>query len=260
MLALLLVAAVGLVSAAPKELEVWFLTRPKTASLEQWMLPAKAAGVKVALACEPMGEFCFDPQVGLYPKQEVPGSRPVDVSELKLDGDIPQLPTAKSLDRSIISCDPNFAFDLFCGEARPEKVKAEGVAFEIWIDTSSSMREMDWADKEGHCHREAFVKRLDGLCGFQQKVSVMMYDVSLREMGTMAAACQSAGQNDTKRLMDWIERATAKKLIVITDVNEYTKEFGDFIESHHGKIRGDRGSFTAQEIVALADGLKSSCR
>lgn len=258
---LLLSLLLSVAQAAPKELEVWFLTPPKSATLERWLLPPSARRTQLALACEPMGDYCFDPQVGLYKKQDAGGPEFVDPSDVKLDAELPHLPTATSVDRSLISCDSKNAFDMFCGQARPEaKAKAEGVNFEIWIDTSSSMREMDWADPQGHCQREAFVKRLDELCGFQKKVSVMMYDVSLREMGTIASACQSTGQNDTKRLMDWIERATAKKLIVITDVNEYTKEFGDFIEARHGKVRGDRGSFTAKDIVALADGLKSSCK
>lgn len=248
------------VAAAPKELEVWFLTPPKSAMLERWMSPLKRPAVKVAeVACEQIGDYCFDPQIGLY-KKEDQTIKDVAPAEVKLESDLPQLPTATSVDRSLISCDPKYAFDMFCGEARPvNAAKKEGANLEIWIDTSSSMREMDWPDSEGHCHRETFLKRLDIKCGFQRKASVMMYDVSLREMGTMASACQAAGQNDTGRLMDWIERSNAKKLIVITDVNEYTKKFGDFIESHHGKIRGDRGSFTAKDIVNLADGLNATC-
>lgn len=260
MLGLFLGLMLSSVNAAPKELEVWFLTPPKTASLERWLAPQLKPKAQWALACEPMGDYCFDPQIGLYKKNDA-GPENVDLNAIKLEEELPRLPTAKSVDRSLVSCDPNYAFDLFCGEARPEsKAKSGPVEFEIWIDTSSSMREMDWADPQGHCQRESFLKRMDELCGFQKKVSVMMYDVSLREMGTMASSCKSSGQNDTKRLMDWIERATAKKLIVITDVNEYTKEFSDFIKAHFGKVRGDRGSFTAKDIVALADELKSSCR
>lgn len=260
MLGLLLGLMLSGASAAPKELEVWFLTPPKSASLERWLGPHVRPTSTWALSCEPMGDYCFDPQVGLYKKNDVAPDI-VDPGTVKLEEDLPHLPTAKSVDRSIVSCDPNYAFDLFCGEARPEAAAKKGpVEFEIWIDTSSSMREMDWADPQGHCQREAFLKKLDESCGFQKKVSVMMYDVSLREMGTIASSCKSSGQNDTKRLMDWIERATAKKLIVITDVNEYTKEFSDFIKAHFGKVRGDRGSFTARDIVGLADEIKSSCR
>lgn len=251
----------GVAQAAPRELEVWFLTPPKTAQLERWMSPARPQGTKVAeLACEQIGDFCFDPQVGLY-ERKAEATKETDAPVLRPEGDLPHLPTATSIDRSLISCDPKYAFDMFCGEARPEAKKVESTSkVEIWIDTSSSMREMDWPDAQGHCHREAFLKKVDEICGFQKKASVMMYDVSLREMGTIASSCQAAGQNDTKRLMDWIDRSEVKHLIVITDVNEYTKEFGDFIEKQHGKIRGDRGSFPARDIVDLADTFKSACR
>ena len=243
---------VGAAQAAPKELEVWFLTPPKTAMLERWMAPMRPAAKQIAeAACEQIGDYCFDPQLGLYKKEGTnPLAESIDPADVKLDSDLPLLPSASSVDRSLISCDPKYAFDMFCGKAVPEAVKKEGANLEIWIDTSSSMREMDWPDAQGHCHRETFLKRLDIKCGFQKKASVMMYDVSLREMGTMASACQSVGQNDTARLMDWIERSNA---------NEYTKKFGDFIETHHGKIKGDRGSFPASEIVNLADSLNATC-
>lgn len=42
-----------------------------------------------------------------------------------------------------------------------EAVEAEKASsFEIWVDTSSSMREMDYTDKEGGCYRKSLLKDL----------------------------------------------------------------------------------------------------
>lgn len=247
--------------AAPRDLEVWFLTPPKTSYLEKFLRDKTQVVARLGQApnCEAIGDYCFDPQIGLYKKNDNQFV-PLDPVDVKLDEELPQLPSAKSLDRNLIDCDPKNAFDLFCGKAKPVETQASSTNLEIWMDTSSSLREMDFADKDGSCNRERFLRQLDGVCPFQKKVSVMMYDVSIREMGAMNSACQAVGQNDTKRLMDWIERSEAKHLIVITDVNEYGKDFADFISAHHGKIRGDRGSFTSADLIPLAQGLGATCK
>ncbi len=258
MIILVLLSFLGAAHAAPKELEVWFLTASKSAELERRLFPGPVRGVRVAQACEQVGDYCFDPQVGLYKPTAAPPDRPENEF---VPEELPQLPSAKSVDRSLVSCDPKYAFDLFCGKAVPEPSKGVPTpALEVWIDTSSSMREMDWADAQGHCRREAFLKKLDEACGFQRKVSVMMYDTSKREMGSMSSACQNVGMNDAKRLMEWIENSEAKKLVVVTDVHELQKEFADFLAAHGARLRGDKGSFTGQDMVAAADALASSCR
>ncbi len=60
--------------------------------------------------------------------------------------------------------------------------------------------------------------------------------------------------------MEWIDESMAPKVIVITDVNEYNKEFADFISARNGTVRGDSGSFTAGQLAPLADTLASACR
>jgi hypothetical protein len=258
MISLVLGWLITTVAAAPRELEVWFLTPPKTAALEQWLYPVRMKSPLWAQSCEAIGDFCFDPGIGLYRKNQRELEKdPVFIPEKEL----PQLPTAHSVDRSLVSCDPNYAFDMFCGEARPESTKAvSALKLEIWFDTSSSLREMDTADAQGNCHRKKFLESLSGECPFQQKVRVKMYDLSLAEMPSMASACQAQGQNNTKRLIEWIEASEVPKLIVITDVNEYHKEMADYISSRNGKVRGDSGSFTAADLVPLAATLAATCR
>ncbi len=203
-----------------------------------------------------MGDFCFDPQHGLYKKNDIT-QEVVETSKIDTDG--PSIPAAKSIDRNLIDCDPKNYFDVFCGKARPE-AKAGVAKLEVWIDTSSSMREFDFSDKEGYCQRKGFLKDLDQACGLNQKVNVMMFDTSIKQVGSVDSVCTSQGQNDYKRLMDWIERSDAQKLIVITDIYEFHKEFADFIESKHGKFRGDKDPLTAVKMAALSSELAKSCK
>jgi hypothetical protein len=170
------------------------------------------------------------------------------------------IPAAKSVERELIDCDPKNYFDVFCGKAR--KDGSPGSAnVDLWIDTSSSMREFDFSDKQGNCHRKSLVQALDSAgCGFNQKVNVMMFDTSLKQAGGMGDLCSNQGLNDYKRLMDWIERSSAKKLVIITDIYEFHKEFSDFIESKHGKLRGDKDAMTGAQMAQLASELAKSCK
>lgn len=251
----------GLISfsafAAPKEIEVWFVSHAKVSLLNdllnrpQYIYRAPTA----ELECQEMGDYCFDPQYGLYKKDDA-FNETVEVKKIETEG--PTIPVGKSVERDLITCDPKNYFDVFCGKARKE-VQATS-KLDLWIDTSSSMREFDFSDKEGGCHRKSLVRALDRSCGFNQKVNVMMFDTSIKQAGSMDALCNNSGLNDYKRLMDWIERSEAKKLVIITDIYEFHKDFSDYIESKHGKFRGDKEPFTAKELVTLADELAKSCK
>lgn len=243
--------------AAPKEIEVWFISNSKTALLIELLnRPQFIYRSPVAeLQCQEMGDFCFDPQYGLYRKDD----SSLDIVETsKIASDGPSIPSSKSVDRELIDCDKNNKFDIFCGKAKAEaKVTTK---LDIWIDTSSSMREFDFPQKDGGCHRKSFMKQIDEVCGFNQNVNVMMFDTSIKQAGTIDQLCNNQGLNDYKRLMDWIERSEAKKLVVITDIYEFHKEFSDYIESKNGKFRGDKDPLTAKQMVDIADQLAKSCK
>ena len=87
-----------------------------------------------------------------------------------------------------------------------------------------------------------------------------MFDTSIKQAGSMDQLCNNQGLNDYKRLIDWIERSNAKKLIVITDIYEFHKEFADYIESINGKFRGDKDPLVAQEMLSMVDTLAKSCK
>jgi hypothetical protein len=243
--------------SAPREIEVWFISNAKTALLEKILNRPHyiTRAPTVELQCQEMGDYCFDPQYGLYKKDDA-NLEIVETKKIETDG--PVIPAAKSLDRELIDCEKGNKFDIFCGKAKPESKSV--TKLDIWIDTSSSMREFDFTQKDGSCHRRSFMKEIDEACGFNQGVNVMMFDTSLKQAGNMEDLCNNQGLNDYKRLMDWIERSDAKKLIVITDLYELHKEFADYIESKKGKLRGDKEPLTAKQMVDLADQLAKSCK
>lgn len=241
------------VIAAPESLEVWFLSAHKKAQIENQLKEPLYVfrSLTAELECQEMGEYCFDPQYGLYKKNDADKA-------VKFVEETPSLPAARSVDRNLINCDSKNFFDVFCGKA--QAVKAPSYKLDLWIDTSSSMREMDFSDKQGDCFRKSLVRRLDNKCKFNQSVNVMMFDTSIKQAGTMDSLCQNQGLNDQKRMIDWIERSDAKKLVIITDLNEYQKEFADYIESKKGKLRGEKDPLVASELLNLVDDLARSCR
>lgn len=258
-LALILISFSAL--AAPKEIEVWFVSNAKVSLLNdllnrpQYIYRAPTA----ELQCQPMGDYCFDPQFGLYKKDDANLEAPEAVDIKKIESDGPNIPAAKSVERELIDCDPKNYFDVFCGKAKKELPQAT-TKLDLWIDTSSSMREFDAQGKDGSCYRKSLAQQLDDVCGFNRKVNVMMFDTSIKQAGGPDSLCMNQGLNDYKRLIDWIERSDSRKLIVITDIYEFHKEFADYIESKHGKFRGDKEPLTAKQMADLADELAKSCK
>lgn len=239
---------------------MWFISNSKVSLLNELLnRPQYVYRAPTAeLQCQPMGDYCFDPQFGLYKKDDANPEAPETVDTKKIETDGPNIPAAKSVERELIDCDPKNYFDVFCGKAKKEVQAA--AKFDLWIDTSSSMREFDPQDKEGSCFRKSLANQIDNVCGFNQKVNVMQFDTSIKQAGGPDSLCTNQGLNDFKRLIDWIERSEVKKLVIITDIYEFHKEFADYIESKHGKFRGDKDPLTAKQMADLADELAKSCK
>lgn len=254
----LLLILIQFASAAPQSIEVWFLSAHKKAEVEHMInqRPYVLHSLTAQMECQEMGDYCFDPQYGLYKKDDLGA----EVDATKVSGEkVPSIPSAKSVDRELINCDPKNYFDIFCGKARKE-ASGGNAKLDLWIDTSSSMREMDFSDKDGSCFRKSMMQKLDNTCGFNSKVNVMMFDTSIKQAGSMDSLCQNQGLNDQKRLMDWIERSNAPKLVIITDIYEFHKDFSDYIESKHGKFRGDKDPILASQLLDMVDELAKACR
>lgn len=236
---------------------MWFVSNAKKAQLEELLNRPQYVfrSYTAALECQEMGDYCFDPQFGLYKKDDIEAN--VNTGKV-VEEKGPGIPAAKSVDRELINCDKTNYFDVFCGKAKAQQQM--NAKLEIWIDTSSSMREFDFSDKEGGCYRKSLLNRLDQTCAFNQKVNVMMFDTSIKQAGSMDSVCLNQGLNDYKKLIDWIERSNAQRLVVITDIYELHKEFADYVESKHGKFRGDKEPMTAPQLLSLVDELAKSCK
>lgn len=240
--------------AAPQNLEVWFISQDKkTVLLDKIKEPLLFSSPMVSRACEPIGDYCFDPQYGLYkPENEW---EPVSVGKSKEENSL--APTG--FDRNLIDCDKKNGFDIFCGKAKPiTSVAKEDL--ELWIDTSGSMREFDFTDEHGGCYRKSLVTRLDAQCSFGKKLNVMMFDTSIKQVGSFDSLCLNVGLNSTTRMIDWIERSEVKNLVIITDLNEYTKEFADFLEIKKAKLRGEEGDFFARSLLDEVPTLVRMCK
>lgn len=243
--------------AAPSILEVWYLSNAKITELNKLLdRPTLVYYPRTAeLQCQEMGDYCFDPQVGLYKKDDV--GTAVEAKEVSDKGG-PEIPVKGAIDRELIDCDKGNYFDIFCGKARKEEVNP--TKLEMWVDTSSSMKEFDYLDKDGSCYRKQLITSVDKTCGFNRSLNVMMFDTSMKQAGTIDSLCQNQGLNDYKKLMNAIDRSTAKKLVVITDIYELHKEFDDYLKSKHAIVRGDKEPLTAQKLLGLADHLANLCK
>lgn len=239
--------------AVPQNLEVWFISHDKkTVLLDQIKEPMKLSSQMVSRQCEPMGDYCFDPQYGLYKPDN-------EWEAVYLDEKV-EKPAKEpaGFDRDLIECDKKIGFDIFCGKAT--SVKKINYELEVWIDTSGSMREYDFTDEHGGCYRKSLVTRLDDQCPFGKKLNVMMFDTSIKEVGSFDTLCTNVGLNSTARMIDWIERSEAKNVVIITDINEYTKEFSDYLSSKNAKLKGEKGELPIRALLDEVSTLARMCK
>lgn len=240
--------------AAPQNLEVWFIAQDKKTVLHQEIdEKILISRPMVSRPCEPVGDYCFDPQYGLYKPDNEWQAVSIDKES---ESSSPQV--LQGFDRDLINCDQKNGFDIFCGKASSEKVIKQDL--EVWIDTSGSMREFDFTDEHGGCYRKSFITRLDAQCPFTKKLNVMMFDTSIKQIGNFDSLCLNQGLNSTKRMMDWIERSEVKTLIMITDINEYTKEFADFLLLKGAKLKGEKGDFHSRSLLGEVSTLVRACK
>jgi len=241
------------VFAAPKNLQIWFVSHKKislnTSHLERKLFFSPKVAAR---ECQEMGDYCFDPQVGLYKREDgFISSTPGKLNELPIK-------LESSLDRDLVTCDEKNYFDIFCGSTKSLPISESRL--EVWIDTSSSMREFDPLDSAGSCFRKSFAQRLSMDCSLGKKPTFKVFDTSVKNASGHDSFCQNEGLNDYKKLMDEIERSQAHTLIIITDIYEFTKEFADFVEAKMGTFKGDKDSLVTKDLVDLATDLAKTCQ
>lgn len=177
--------------------------------------------------CIKMGEHCFHPQYGIV----------IEGKEKKENG-----VKSKNIDYKAVSfeqvdelkCSAGEYFDFYCGKVKEDKKKPN--QFEIWIDTSSSMKRVDREDKSGYCERRYFVSNLQNSC--KTRANIHAFNTSKKEILNEAYLCTTVGSNDQKRLVRWAKSSNVKHLVIVTDVDEYNGEFREFLDNFGAKIEG----------------------
>ncbi|MCK5074058.1 MAG: hypothetical protein KAQ98_11580 [Bacteriovoracaceae bacterium] len=246
------------VEAVPRNVEVWFLSAPKTASINELLDSIEKMEFYSMLVevdpyeCVPMGDGCFHPQTGFSPK------KPMVLKKVIRERPT-QLKTINAVDVSLVECDKNNYFDIFCGKSKKIK-KLSKNRLEIWVDISASLRQVDYSKKPDYCERRSFVAKVIDNCP-ENKVQVAIFNTAIKEMGDLASLCANYGLNNEDRLIEWIERSEAEKVIVITDINEYSSKFSDYLESIGATIKGVgvTGIF-AKELVDMSSEVISYCK
>jgi hypothetical protein len=246
--------------AMPQKIEVWFLSIDKKTSYNQ--IPGIKYLGEVATACQRMGEYCFDPQLGLYkPGSEKNGEvESVEAVEFTQTQDIEQIDHATSLDRQVVNCDGTSFFDIFCGSAKkPGKAKHK---LEIWIDVSHTMKQIDYAGegKGAMCKRQSFLEILDLSCPLHKAYEVQLFNETLRQMGMKDQTCLNFGLNNQERLMKKVTESKIPHLIIITDIFEASEKFITFFEKQNALIKGIEKPLYAKDLKGLVKVAASYCK
>lgn len=247
--------------AYPKHLEVWFLSIDRTSFLDDLLPKQKYSPMTAKLQCQQMGDYCFDPQVGLYKLGE--GDKiqeEMDYEEMDKAEKHKNIDSATSLDREMIKCDKNSSFfDIFCGKAK--EVKKSKTNLEIWVDISSTMKQVDFNGFDKMCKRESFLRGLNTKCPLNKKMKVYMFDESKKELGAFDRVCLNAGLNQVDRIMRDIKISKANNLIIITDIFEASEKLVNFIEVEaKGIARGIEKPIYAKDLKKDIARMQKMCK
>lgn len=252
------------VFALPGKLEVIFLSHGSSAILEDIIKKHENLKISKQLAanelspkdCVPMGGGCFHPQLGFVERKGTILKANPDLEEKETNTG--QMKVFNSTDVDLIKCNKEYYFDIFCGKAKKEKSKSES-SFEIWVDTSSSMRGVDFSKEIDFCHRRSFIERIQKAC--TKDVSVSIFNTSIKALGDPSGVCRNYGNNNQRRFFDWVNGSSAKHLLVITDIDEMSKELKSYLDRVGGIIRGvGSNEIPASKLISLVDSYLSSCK
>lgn len=279
--------------ASPDRLEVIFLSQSKTASIinllnkktkniylskaiaqngsegyeEEYVIDfSDPEGFEDAapmrnLECTPMGDGCFHPQLGYL--TEVPGAMKPGKKGIEKKPEAPKkedpfkLNTFNADDISLVECQEGRYFDIFCGKESRKPIKTADL--EIWIDTSSSLRNIDYTSEENYCERRFFASKMKNDC--KAGVSFSIFDTARRSLGSYDNLCDYVGSNDGRRMVSWIEANSAKHLVIITDVDEYHGVFREYLERTNATVHGIGATqVTAKDLSGFIPKISKSCK
>lgn len=238
--------------AIPKHIEVWFLMPDEMGLLEKHFNGDEPVySEKLAQnVCIPYGDQCFDPNIGLYPNPNKNLKKEIKIEKKQKKNN----KYVSSVDTDMISCDKNYYFDMFCGQAK--NIKKSFSKLEVWIDISTSFRELDPSSLDGRsCKRRTYVNRIKEKCG--ANMDVFVFDTSFKRVSGLDATCMAKGMNDQKRMMRWLRNSQAKNLLFITDINEASEEFIEFLREMAATIHESK---TTAELLKSVPQAWAMCK
>lgn len=244
--------------ATPKKIEMIFLSPEKISFLikqldeYQSMKKSKIYAQNDLDHCVPMGEGCFHPQYG-YIEKEVEQKK---IDPEMLENKKLELKTFNAVETSLVNCDKNNYFDIFCGKEKKDIARGE---IEVWFDISSSLRTVDYNKDPDQCARRVFMEKIMKAC--KEKINISIYNTSIKEIGDHSSACLAYGTNDEGRLLSWLKNSEAKHLLLVTDIDEMSLEMKNFLEAQGAKLKGDGvKAFTAKDLIDYAKEFITICR
>lgn len=249
--------------AAPDKIEMIFLSPQKVSQLLKLIEKGKTENLPAMLAqadqasdnCMPMGDGCFHPQFGYMDKKPSGDGIKTPPVVIAKDPEL-QLKTFNDSSVSLINCDKENYFDIYCGKARANAKPAD---VEIWFDISSSLKTVDYNRDPDNCGRRSFMTKV--MEGCKDNVRVSVYNTSIKEVGDFSSVCMAYGTNDQSRLLQWIKASSAKTLLIVTDVDEVSREMRDFLEGHGAKIIGDGVKpFSSTDLINYANDFTKTCK
>ena len=222
-------------NAEVERVDVYFLSRPTSVfniPKDQPLLKGLYTENSFDENCVPMGDGCFHPQYGYVEKEGTTkeDNKDKDAKEIKLK-------TINSEEVDLVNCDDEFYFDLYCGkEKKIKENKKEVNDFEIWIDTSSSMRLVDYSSDDAYCDRRRLVASLKSHC--KKNIEMSVFNTAKKRLSTLDNLCINHGTNDGDRMVSWLKQTQTKHVVIITDMEEYIGAFREYLDSIGANIHG----------------------
>jgi len=246
--------------AKPKHIELWFLSIDRSGFLREIIPAGPATQMVAALQCQKMGEYCFDPQVGLYKPGGERGQE-IEMSKVEDKNSYDFIAPHEGADRGMIECDENPGFfDIFCGKSKKKKLAGK-TKLEVWVDVSSTMKQVDFMGFDKECRREMFLRSLAKTCPLNEKMKVYSFEETRKEVGAFDRVCLSGGLNKMSNIIRDLKASTAGSVIIITDIFEAEEKFIDAIESMgNSVIRGLKKPMYSVDLKQRLQSVRKLCK
>tara|TARA_Y100000031_G_C7931256_1_gene252807 strand:- start:139 stop:561 length:423 start_codon:yes stop_codon:yes gene_type:complete len=131
---------------------------------------------------------------------------------------------------------------------------------EVWVDVSSTMKQVDFYGFETECKRERFLRDLTATCPLNEKLKVYYFEEFRKEAGAFDRVCLSSGLNNMERIMQDLDKSKAEHVIIITDIFEAKDAFISAIEAtNRGTIRGLNKPLYSTDLKSQLKRIRKLC-